>query len=521
MTDLEHDLRTRACNARDRSIEQLYADTGRLDDLTMQVGGLVFDFTKQQVDRAELDLLAGWAAARDVTGWRARLFGGEPVNSTEGRAVLHPALRDPSRSWAALGEDVSADTARSQAAATAFANAVRDGTYCAGDGRPFKSIVHLGIGGSDLGPRLVHEALAPLGGGALDLRFAANIEPHELNAALHGLDPRETLVVCVSKTFTTIETLTNLAAVRAWMSGAVADDGPHLVAVSAAPDTAVIMGFDRARVFDFRDWVGGRYSLWSAVSLSVEIALGPDIMADLRAGAAVMDRHFESAPVLSNAPLLGGLLGWWHHDALGLTSRAIIPYARRLRLLPQFLQQLDMESNGKRVDRDGRPVTVSGPVVWGAEGTNAQHAFFQHLHQSPMVTPVEFICLATDTEGAPDRSRMTLANALAQAEALMRGKPDQNAPHRAFPGNRPSSMILLDALTPDALGSLLAFYEHRTFVEGVLWGINSFDQWGVELGKVIAREIDADLQAGPSPARDPGTAALIRRLRIRWSDGTD
>jgi glucose-6-phosphate isomerase len=281
------------------------------------------------------------------------------------------------------------------------------------------------------------------------------------------------------------------------------------------------MGFDRARVFDFRDWVGGRYSLWSAVSLSVEIALGPDIMADLRAGAAVMDRHFESAPVLSNAPLLGGLLGWWHHDALGLTSRAIIPYARRLRLLPQFLQQLDMESNGKRVDRDGRPVTVSGPVVWGAEGTNAQHAFFQHLHQSPMVTPVEFICLATDTEGAPDRSRMTLANALAQAEALMRGKPDQNAPHRAFPGNRPSSMILVDALTPDALGSLLAFYEHRTFVEGVLWGINSFDQWGVELGKVIAREIDADLQAGPSPARDPGTAALIRRLRIRWSDGTD
>jgi glucose-6-phosphate isomerase len=521
MDDIEHELRTRAASAGSRSIEDLYASPAdRLRALRLTVGDLFLDFTKQQVDHAELALLQRFAGVRDVAGWRGRLFGGEAVNSTEGRAVLHPALRDATRSWMALGEDVTADTASGQAAATAFARAVRNGTHTASDGRPFKAIVHLGIGGSDLGPRLVQEALAPLGGGALDLRFAANIEPHELNAALHGLDPRETLVVCVSKTFTTIETLTNLAAVRDWMAGAVANDGPHLVAVSAAPDKAVAMGFDRSRVFDFRDWVGGRYSLWSAVSLSVEIALGPDVMAGLRNGAALMDRHFEAAPVEANAPVLAALLGWWHHDALGLSSRAVIPYARRLRLLPQFLQQLDMESNGKRVDREGRPVRVSGPVVWGAEGTNAQHAFFQHLHQSPTVTPVEFVCLASDSEGAPDRSRMTLANALAQAEALMRGKPDVEAPHRAFPGNRPSSMILLDALTPQSLGSLLAFYEHRTFVEGVLWGINSFDQWGVELGKVIAREIDADLQAGPSASRDPGTAALINRLRDRHGDGT-
>jgi glucose-6-phosphate isomerase len=510
----EEELRAAAQAAQGRSIEALYAaEPDRIAALSLNVAGLHLDFTKQQVSAAELAMLEKFATDRDVAGWRKQLFDGAAVNNTEGRAVLHPALRDTSRDWHALGQPVREETIASQSAATAFAHAVRSGVHTAADGRPFKAIVHLGIGGSDLGPRLVHEALAPLGGGALELRFAANIEPNELNAALHGLDPGETLVVCVSKTFTTIETLTNLAAVRAWMAHAVADDSAHLVAVSAAPDKAVAMGFERGRVFDFRDWVGGRYSLWSAVSLSVEIALGPDVMAGLRAGAAAMDRAFEHAPTLENPPILAGLLGWWHHDALGYQSRAIIPYARRLRLLPQFLQQLDMESNGKSVDRHGNPVAVSGPVVWGAEGTNAQHAFFQHLHQSPTVTPVEFICLASDEEGAPDRSRMTLANALAQAEALMRGKPAPGEPHRAFSGKRPSSMILMDALTPQTLGALLAFYEHRTFVEGVLRGINSFDQWGVELGKVIAREIDADLQAGPSSERDPGTAALIQRLR--------
>jgi glucose-6-phosphate isomerase len=304
-----------------------------------------------------------------------------------------------------------------------------------------------------------------------------------------------------------------------------------LVAISAAPEKTKAAGFRPDRVFDFKEWVGGRFSLWSAVGLSCEIALGPEVVAEMHAGAAAMDNLFEALPLAENPVVVASLIGWWNRTCLQFKSRAVIPYAKRLRLLPQFLQQLEMESNGKSVNLDGNGVETSGPVVWGAEGTNAQHAFFQHLHQSPDVTPVEFLAVAKDDEDAPVRTRMTLANVLAQAEALTHGKSLASvietmqaagaseahiaaiAPHRVFKGNRPSSFVLMDRLSPTNFGAYLAFCEHRTFVEGKLWGVNSFDQWGVELGKVIASEIDLDLQNGPSDQRDPASVAMIERIR--------
>lgn len=512
--------------------DMLTNEADRLARFQADHGGLHFDFSRAQVSGGDLDDLLAHADATGLKAAIAALFAGEAINVTEDRAVMHMALRQPTRDFFAKGAPISEGVRSGLAQATRFAHDVRAGKICASDGRPFKAILHIGIGGSDLGPRLVYEALAPTKGTQITLRFAANVEPGELAAALVGLDPRETLILCVSKTFTTLETLENLKAARAWLQAAIGpDDSLHLAAISAAPAKTGALGFLPDRVFDFADWVGGRYSLWSAVGLSTQIALGPDVIEQMHAGACAMDNAFESMPFAQNPVILAALIGWWNRSVLGLTSRAVIPYARRLRLLPQFLQQLEMESNGKTMGLDGTPVATSGPVVWGAEGTNAQHAFFQHLHQSPDVTPVEFIAIATDNEGAPERTRMTLANALAQAEALTHGKSYEAvaatmsasgsnaaditaiAPHRVFTGNRQSSFILMDALTPFNLGAFLAFCEHRTFVEGRLWGVNSFDQWGVELGKVIASEIDSDLQNGPSEARDRASVAIINRIR--------
>lgn len=514
------------------SLSTLLLDLARHKRLNFQCAGLHFDFSRALLSQTDLDALVLHAQEIGIEQARSDLFAGKAINVTEDRAVMHMALRQPDRDFMAKGEAVSAAVRAGRAAATAFANAVRDGSIAASDGRPFKSIVHIGIGGSDLGPRLVYEALAPTAGSEIILRFAANIEPGELAAALVGLDPRETLILCVSKTFTTLETLENLKAARAWLQAAVGpDDSAHLVAISAAPEKTKAAGFKPDRVFDFKEWVGGRFSLWSAVGLSCEIALGPEVVAEMHAGAAAMDNLFEALPLADNPVVIASLIGWWNRTCLNFKSRAVIPYAKRLRLLPQFLQQLEMESNGKSVNLDGEGVETSGPVVWGAEGTNAQHAFFQHLHQSPDVTPVEFIAIAQDDEDAPVRTRMTLANVLAQAEALTHGKSLASvietmqaagasaeqiatiAPHRVFKGNRPSSFVLMDRLSPANFGAYLAFCEHRTFVEGKLWGVNSFDQWGVELGKVIASEIDLDLQNGPSDHRDPASAAMIERIR--------
>lgn len=529
----ETDLQVRGKFALTKSIAQfLDQEVNRLTMMQLDFPGLHFDFSRALMSCSDMVTLLNSPAAKHLRHDIEALFSGKPINVTEDRAVMHMALRQPTRDFFAKGRAISEDVRIGLAKATKFACNVRAGKVTAHDGRLFKSILHIGIGGSDLGPRLVYEALAPTIGSEITLRFAANVEPSELAAALVGLDPHETLILCVSKTFTTLETLENLKAARSWLQASIgSDDSLHLAAISAAPARTGALGFLPERVFDFQEWVGGRYSLWSAVGLSTQIVLGPEVIADMHAGAAAMDNLFEKTPFPQNPVIMASLIGWWNRNVLKYKSRAVIPYARRLRLLPQFLQQLEMESNGKTMGLDGNAVETSGPVVWGAEGTNAQHAFFQHLHQSPDVTPVEFIAIATDTEDAPGRTRMTLANALAQAEALTHGKTlDQVvatmrgqgtdeatiaeiAPHRVFAGNRPSSFILMDALTPYNLGAFLAFCEHRTFVEGRLWGVNSFDQWGVELGKVIASEIDSDLQNGPSAARDVASVSMIERIR--------
>jgi glucose-6-phosphate isomerase len=504
----------------------------RLARLTLDAAGLRLDLSKQAWTLEGLEAALSLARACGVEAARARLFGGEAVNRSEDRAVLHPALRAPDgAAFMARGEPVSSEVEAGRAAMRDFSEAVRSGAVVGATGRRFRAVVHIGIGGSDLGPRLVWEALRQLDA-PIELRFAGNVDGFEIDQALHGLDPAETLVVAVSKTFTTQETMANATAARDWLRAALgARADSHLAAVSAAPGQAQAFGVARERVFGFRDWVGGRFSVWSAVGLSCAIGLGWEAFRLFLDGAAEMDAHFTSAELEHNAPVLLALAHVFNRNGLGRGARAVIPYAQRLRLLPAFLQQLEMESNGKQVRSDGRPVEhATASVVFGEPGTNAQHAFFQLLHQGTDVIPVDFIAVARSEEGPAGAHAKLLSNCLAQAEALMVGRPeaevrdelaakgmaaaaiDELAPQRAFPGDRPSSMILMDRLTPERLGALIALYEHKTFVEGVLWGINSFDQWGVELGKAMANRILPELEGGERRAHDPSTTALIARL---------
>lgn len=510
--------------------DQFAADPVRLARMTVDAPGLHIDLSKQSWTHAGLDAALDLARACDVEGRRAALFNGEAVNLTEGRAVLHPALRAPDGAdFRALGEPVSAEVEAVRAEMKAYAEALRSGNETGASGRPFKTVLHIGIGGSDLGPRLIWDALRPLDP-AIDLRFVANIDPRDMAEALIGLDPETTLVIVVSKSFTTQETLLNAQTVKAWLAAALPAEGmaKHFIGVTAAPDKAVAFGC--GRTFAFRDWVGGRYSLWSAVSLSCVIGLGWDAFQGFLDGAAALDRHFLEAPLERNAPVLLALAEIYNVNGLHRPARTIAPYAHALRRLPAFLQQLEMESNGKQVRRDGSPVgRQTCPVIFGEPGANAQHAFFQQLHQGPQVVPVDFIIVARTCEEMP--STDLWANALAQAQALMQGKTeaqaraeliasgasedeaDRLAPHKTFPGNRPSTAILMERLTPLSLGALIALYEHKTFVEGVLWDINSFDQWGVELGKVLAKALLKDAATGtPSADLDPSTADLLRRL---------
>ncbi|MFI4951269.1 MAG: glucose-6-phosphate isomerase, partial [Caulobacterales bacterium] len=434
--------------------------------------------------------------------------------------------------FAAQGEPVSAEIEATRARMAAFAGKVRSGALKGATGRPFRALVHIGIGGSDFGPRLVWEALRPVEP-AIDVRFVANVDPAEITLALAGLDPAETLVVVVSKTFTSQETMTNAKAARDWLRAALGAAGDaHLVAVSTALDLVAAFGVPGDQVFGFRDWVGGRYSVWSAVGLSCVVGLGSEMFEALLAGAAAMDDHFRTAPLAANAPVLLALAHVFNRDGMGRPVRAVVPYAQRLRLLANFLQQLEMESNGKRVTADGRPVAhATATAVFGDAGTNVQHAFFQLMHQGTDVIPVDIIAVREAAEGDPAAQRILLSNAIAQAEALLVGRSeaevraelaakglpaaeiDTLAPQRTFPGDRPSSFLLLDRLDPERLGALLALYEHKTFVEGVLWGINSFDQWGVELGKTLATRVLAELDGGPAQPHDPSTAALIGKLK--------
>jgi glucose-6-phosphate isomerase len=447
---------------------------------------------------------------------RDAFFGGDAINLSEGRAVLHPALRAPDGAHFSAGDEaVSPLVEESRAALKAFAQGVRSGKVAASDGKPFTTILHIGIGGSDLGPRMVWEALKPLRPD-IDLRFAANVDPSDIAFAMAGLDPARTLVIVVSKTFTTQETMANARAARDWLESALGDKaGGHLAAVSTNLEATAAFGIASDRVFGFWDWVGGRYSVWSAVGLSLAAALGWEAFQGFLDGAAAMDAHFVTAPLERNAPVLVALAHIYNRNGLGRPIRAVVPYAQRLARFPAFLQQLEMESNGKRVTRDGRPVTTATAAsVFGDAGTNGQHAFFQLLHQGTDIIPVDFIAVARASEGPADQQTMLLANVLAQAEALMTGA-NAAEPHRQFPGNRPSSLILLDALTPKAFGALVALYEHKTFVEGVIWDINSFDQWGVELGKTLAGRILGELTGGEPLPHDPSTASLIARLKAQ------
>lgn len=521
-----------AVAARDRGariLDQFRADPDRLSRLTVEAAGLTLDLSKQSWTREGFEAALGLARGAEIEAARARLFGGEAVNFTEGRAVLHAALRARAGAdYRALGEKVSAEVEAVRRHMADYAEAVRSGAETGATGKQFRAVVHVGIGGSDLGPRLVWDALAPRAPD-MDVRFVANIDRADMDQALTGLDPETTLVIVVSKTFTTQETLANAGLARDWLTAGLPAKGMerHLVGVTAAPGLAERFGC--GRTFAFRDWVGGRYSLWSAVGLSCAIGLGPQVFERMLDGAADMDAHFRDAPLERNAPVMMALAEIWNVNGLGRHARTVAPYAHRLRRLAAFLQQLEMESNGKRIRDDGSPTPrQTCPVVFGEPGTNGQHAFFQQIHQGPETVPADFVIVARDDDGRPQPALW--ANALAQAEALMAGKTlkaardeliaaghdaaeaDRLAPHRTFPGNRPSTSILMDRLTPETLGALIALYEHKVFVEGIIWRINSFDQWGVELGKALARTILGEVEGGPARPHDPSTGALIRTL---------
>ncbi len=495
-------------------------DPSRAARMSFTQGGLYVDVSKQLISKDVLQTLLGLAKDVDIEARRADLFAGKPINTTENRAVLHPALRG-SCGDASINAQVKAMSIRTRK----FAQAIRkSGQY--------KAVVHIGIGGSDLGPRLLADGFAASEKPALELRFANNVDGASINDALSGLEPKSTLVVMVSKTFTTQETRMNGKAAKDWL-GEHAQD--NMIAVTANQDGARDFGVDPAQIFEFWDWVGGRFSLWSAVSLSLQLVYGPDIFDELLAGAADMDAHFQDAPLEKNLPIILALVDVWNRNFLGLGTRAVIPYARRLRKFASFLQQLEMESNGKSAALDGTSPPQTSQVVFGDEGTNAQHAFFQQLHQGTDVVPVDFLAVLTDNENRPAHTRALLANCFAQSEALMRGKSEADvraelkakgiaesingadvdalAPHKTFPGNRPSTTIVLERLDAHTLGALIALYEHKVFVASVIWNINAFDQWGVELGKELAASILDELQGGADGGHDSSTAALIALAR--------
>jgi glucose-6-phosphate isomerase len=527
-------LKDAAAKAQGRRIAGLFdAEPQRLDRLTVEAAGLELELSKQPWSLADLDVCLDLAKAAGIEAARARFFAGEPVNTSEHRAALHMALRAPKGSnFKADGEPVSPAVDAMRERMAKFAGDIRSGAHKGATGKPFKTLIHIGIGGSDFGPRLVWEALRPVDP-QIEVRYVANVDPADLTFALHGLDPAETMVVVVSKTFTTQETMTNAKAARDWLRAALgkAADG-HLVAVSAALKETAAFGVPDDHVFGFGDWVGGRYSVWSPVGLSCVIGLGPEVFERMLSGAAAMDAHFQAAPLAENAPALLALAHVFNRNGMGRPVRAVVPYAQRLHLLPTYLQQLEMESNGKRVTKLGKPAPHhTAQAVFGDAGTNVQHAFFQLMHQGTDVIPTDFIAIRHASEGDPAAQRILLSNVIAQAEALMVGKPESQvreeltakgvsaaeietlAPQRTFPGNRPSAFILLDRLDAERLGALLALYEHKTFVEGVLWEINSFDQWGVELGKTLATRVLGELEGGAAGAHDPSTARLIGKLR--------
>jgi len=503
-------------------LRDLFAkDPARGERLTAEAAGLYLDYSKNRLTDETLALLLALA---ETSGVRARIdamFAGEKINVTENRPVLHIALRAPrTASIVVDGEDVIPQVHAVLDRMTDFATRVRTGAWTGFTGRRIRNVVNVGIGGSDLGPAMAYEALRHESQRELTCRFVSNVDGADFVEATRDLEPAETLFVVASKTFTTLETLTNARTARAWLLRALGDEravARHFVAVSTNAAEVRKFGIDPDNMFPFWDWVGGRYSMWSAIGLSLMLAIGPDGFRAMLGGAHELDRHFRTAPFDRNLPVLLALIGFWYDDFFGAETYAVLPYSQYLARLPAYLQQLDMESNGKSVDVGGRAVDYqTGPIVWGAAGTNGQHAFYQLLHQGTKLVPADFIGFCQPLDDVGDHHTLLAANLFAQTEALAFGRtaPD---PARSFEGNRPSNTIVADRLTPATLGALVALYEHKIFVQGALWAINSFDQWGVELGKVLAMRIVPELAAAEEPplAHDSSTNTLLRRFRAR------
>ena len=531
MTDKWQALRDHQAEVKSRPILSLL-DSARAAAFSVKAGDALVDYSKTNIDATGLGLLLDLAEVSGVAAKRDAMFAGAKINDTEGRAVLHTALRAPEGVKVMVdGVDVVPEIHAIRARMTAFVDDVRSGAF-KGQGGKITDVINIGIGGSDLGPAMATIAMSPYADGPR-VHYVSNVDGAHIADTLAGLDPATTLVIVASKTFTTIETMTNANTAKAWMGKVVADPGAQFAAVSTAADKTAAYGIAPSRVFGFEDWVGGRYSLWGPIGLAVMLSVGPAAFGDFLKGARAMDEHFLGTAFDQNMPVLLALVGIWHNQICGYSTRAVLPYDQRLLRLPAYLQQLEMESNGKRVALDGSDLTVeSGPVVWGEPGTNGQHAFYQLIHQGTRVVPCEFLVARAGHE--PDLAHQHLllvSNCLAQSEALMRGRSlaeataimakkgfagaelDRQARHRVFPGNRPSTTLLYPQLTPFVLGQIIALYEHRVFVEGVILGINSFDQWGVELGKELALALQPILAGKQgTEGKDGSTAALVAYL---------
>jgi glucose-6-phosphate isomerase len=504
----------------DVQLRDLFArDPTRGEAMTLEVGDLYLDYSKHRITEETLRLLVALAERAGLAERIEAMFTGQRINVTEDRAVLHIALRAPRDTVLVVdGHDVVPDVHAVLDRMADFTRRVRSGDWRGHTGARIRNVVSIGIGGSDLGPAMAYDALKTFSDRSLTVRFVSNVDGADLREATWDLDPAETLFVICSKTFTTLETLTNARTARDWLVGALEDKRAverHFVAVSTNARAVAEFGIDTANMFEFWDWVGGRYSMDSSIGLAVMIAIGPEHFAEMLAGFHAMDIHFRTTPLQRNMPVLLGLIGLWYRDFFGAQTQAILPYSQALARLPAYLQQLDMESNGKSVDRHGNPVPIqTGPIVWGQAGTNGQHAFYQLIHQGTTLIPCDFIGFCRPLSDLGDHHDLLMANLFAQTEALAFGKDHESA-YRRFAGNVPTSTILATALTPHVLGQLIALYEHKVFTQGVIWDIDSFDQWGVELGKVLAERIAAELASRPDPdlAHDSSTNAMIRRYR--------
>lgn len=519
-----HRLRTLHESWKNQTLLKAFeTDPHRFQNLHVEIPGLLFDYSKQRLDVEIRDALLDWAREVGVARAREAQFSGKAINATEGRAVLHMALRGEHQDgFQVAGEPVMEDVLTVRHRMLAFAEEIRER-------KEITNVVNIGIGGSDLGPEMVVRALRRYSDGP-KVHFVSNVDGAHLDAVLSQIEPENTLFIVVSKTFTTQETMTNALAAREWLSNRLGEEGvaEHFAAVSSNVPLASQFGIPEARIFGFSDWVGGRYSLWGPVGLAIAVAIGASDFRNFLAGARAMDAHFQHAPLEENIPILAGLIGCWNVNFWGFGSHPILCYAQDLSRFAAYLQQADMESNGKYIGRDGRPVTYdTGPLVWGESGTNGQHAFYQLLHQGTQIHPADILAFKEPLGTSEDHHRKLLANAIAQAEAFMCGRTEEQvvaamrakgagdseikhiAPHRVFQGNRPSSFYLFDRLDPFTLGQLIALHEHRIFVQGVMWNILSFDQWGVELGKELAASILGELEGSNQGLHDSSTNALI------------